>query len=197
MPIQRGVKKSSSISKKLSDECLVTIKKGAQPPPKLLLIVRLPLKLDQSVVGVSTKSIHERILLNLMIWWESMRKMMNNSVFYTFWVNKMVEEDPIKSQTRISWGWVKPSLLCTTTEAVHLVGSPAHLQGPSALKTHAWVFQPPRHKHDCVLTTTPLFETFLIALEQRFPRFSTRSNASLVWQWTRLLEILSHAIVIA
>ena len=42
---------------------LVTTRKRAPPPPKLLHIVRLPLKFNQSVIGVSTKSIHEWILL--------------------------------------------------------------------------------------------------------------------------------------
>ena len=63
MPIQCGVKKSSGISKKLSDENLVTTRKRAPPPLKFPLMVGLPFKLNQSVVGVSTKSIHERILL--------------------------------------------------------------------------------------------------------------------------------------
>ena len=57
------MKKSNGISKKLSDECLVTIRKKAPPPLKLHLVAVLPLELNQGVVGVSTKSIHERILL--------------------------------------------------------------------------------------------------------------------------------------
>ena len=59
IPIKCGVKKSNSISKKSLDKCLVTTRKRAPSPPKLFLIVRLPFKLDQSVVGLSTKSTHE------------------------------------------------------------------------------------------------------------------------------------------
>ena len=63
IPIQYGVKKSSGISKKLSDEYPVTTRKRAPPPLKFPFMVSLPFKLNQGVVGVSTKSIHERILL--------------------------------------------------------------------------------------------------------------------------------------
>ena len=81
MPIQCDVKKSSGISKKLPNECLVTTRKRAPPPLKLPLMVVLPLKLKQGVVEVSTKNIHEQILLKSNNSMKIFAKMMKSGVF--------------------------------------------------------------------------------------------------------------------
>ena len=61
------MEQSSGTSKKLSKECLVTIRKSALPYLELLLMVLFPLKLDKGVIGMGTKNIHEQALLDLII----------------------------------------------------------------------------------------------------------------------------------
>jgi len=52
----------------------------------------------------------------------------------------MVGEDPRKLQTRMSWGYTKPSLLCTKTDE-------ATLQRPLTLRTRARVQTPMYFDH--------------------------------------------------
>ena len=67
MPIKCNVEQGGGISKKFLEESLVTTRKRAPPLLELLLIILLPLKLNKGVIGMSTKNLHEQILLDLMV----------------------------------------------------------------------------------------------------------------------------------
>ena len=62
-----NVEQGGGISKKLLEESLDATRKRAPPLLGLLLIVLLPLKLNKGVIGMSTKNLHEQILLDLTV----------------------------------------------------------------------------------------------------------------------------------